>query len=137
MPLCLNICMPTASTSHDDVCRTGGRLGKVLRLGRALRPLRLMKRNESMRAVIDALIGTLRPVAYVILFLLLTMVVFGLLGMGLFGGKYQHCSTQDLLYYTADPAVSFPFGKTECVGAFIRDDGTRILTIAHKLCIHT
>jgi len=28
----------------------GGNVGKVLRLGRALRPLRLMKRNESMRA---------------------------------------------------------------------------------------
>ena len=104
----------------------GGQLGKVLRLGRALRPLRLMKRNESMRAVIDALIGTLRPVMYVILFLLLTMVVFGLVGMGLFGGKYASCSTQDVLFYTLDASVSYPFGQNECVGYFIRDDGVMI-----------
>jgi hypothetical protein len=104
----------------------GGQLGKVLRLGRALRPLRLMKRNESMRAILDALIGTLRPVAYVILFLLLTMVVFSMLGMCLFGGKFKHCSTQDLLSYTFDASVSYPFGRRECVGSFIRDDGVMI-----------
>ena len=100
-----------------------GNMAKVLRLGRALRPLRLMKRVESMRAVIDALIGTLRPVGYVILFLTLTMIVFSLIGMGLFGGQFHHCSTQDLLYYTTDPAVSFPGGKAECTGFAVQDNG--------------
>ena len=100
-----------------------GKIAKVLRLGRALRPLRLMKRVETMRAVIDALIGTLRPVGYVILFLTLTMIVFSLIGMGLFGGQFHHCSTQDLLYYTTDPAVSFPAGKAECIGFAVQDNG--------------
>jgi hypothetical protein len=104
----------------------GGRVGKVLRLGRALRPLRLMKRNESMRVVIDALIGTLYPVAYVLLFLLWTMLVFSLIGMGLFGGMYHYCSTQDLLSYTTDPVVAYPGGKRECMGFFVRDDGVLI-----------
>ena len=100
-----------------------GKIAKVLRLGRALRPLRLMKRVESMRAVIDALLGTLRPVGYVILFLTLTMIVFSLIGMGLLGGQFHHCSTQDLLYYTTDPAVSFPGGKAECIGFAVQDNG--------------
>jgi len=103
-----------------------GNTAKVLRLGRALRPLRLLKRVESMRAVIDALLGTLRPVGYVILFLILTMVVFSLIGKGLFGGMFYHCSTQDLLYYTTDPAVSFPNGKAECMGFLVRDDGVML-----------
>ena len=34
-----------------------------MRLARALRPLRLMKRNAGMKMLIDALIGTLYPVA--------------------------------------------------------------------------
>jgi hypothetical protein len=46
----------------------GGKIGKVLRLARALRPLRVMKRNPSMRELIGTLFGTLRPVTYVILF---------------------------------------------------------------------
>ena len=114
----------------------GGKFGKVLRLARALRPLRLMKRNETMRVVIDALIGTLRPVIYVILFLLLTMVVFGLVGMGLFGGKYASCSTQDVLFYTLDTSVSYPFGKNECMGYFIRDDGVMIQRAWVKPAFH-
>ena len=114
------------------MCLTEGKLGKVLRLARALRPLRLMKRNERMRAVIDALIGTLRPVIYVILFLSLTIVIFAIVGLGLFGGKFQSCSTQDLLFYTVDASVSYPFGRTECVGSFVRDNGTRTLIA----CMH-
>ena len=100
----------------------GGKIGKVLRLGRAFRPLRLLKRNEAMRTVIDALFGTLYPVAYVILFLLFTMWVFALLGMGLFAGKFFYCSTQNL----PDPIVAFPAGKIECMGYLVREDGVLI-----------
>jgi len=116
------------------VCLTEGKLGKILRLARALRPLRLMKRNETMRVVIDALMGTLRPVVYVILFLSLTIVIFAIVGLGLFGGKFQGCSTQDWLFYTVDPSVSYPFGRKECVGFFVRDNGTR--TLLHA-CMRT
>ena len=104
----------------------GGKIGKVLRLARALRPMRLLKRNQSMRAVIDALFATLVPVGYVLLFLLWTMLVFSLMGMGLFSGMFHFCSTQDLLNYSQDPAVAYPGGKRECVGYFVRDDGVLI-----------
>jgi hypothetical protein len=39
-----------------------------------------MKRNEGMRLVIDALILSLRPVAYVAAFSIFTFVVFALIG---------------------------------------------------------
>ena len=41
---------------------TEGQMAKVVRLMRAMKPLRLMKRNQGMRVVIDALLSTLTPV---------------------------------------------------------------------------
>jgi len=87
---------------------------KALRMGRALKPLRLMKRNQSMRVVIDALICTLQPLVYVILFLVFTLVIFSLMAMGLFGGKLYTCN---------DPSLAHPMGKAECSHYWVRDDG--------------
>ncbi|EKX36784.1 hypothetical protein GUITHDRAFT_78690 [Guillardia theta CCMP2712] len=94
-----------------------GNTGKVIRLARALRPLRLMKRNEGLRLVIDALLRTLTPVLYVIIFTIFTFMVFGLIGMGLFGGKFKSCS---------DPSVAFPQGKADCLGWFLIDNGVAV-----------
>ena len=87
---------------------------KIIRMGRALKPLRLMKRNKSMRIVIDALLTTIAPLAYVIMFLLFTLVVFGLIAIGAFGRKLFNCS---------NPNVAFPEGKIECTGPWIVQDG--------------
>jgi hypothetical protein len=101
----------------------GGSVGKVLRLARALRPLRLLKRNESMRLLVDALFGTIYPMTYLFAFMVMIMLVFGIIGMGLFGRKLKYCSTQDLWFYTTDLSVSYPGGKGECVGFFVSADG--------------
>lgn len=66
-----------------------------------------MKRNEGMRVVIDALVATMAPVAYVILFACATFAVFSLIGMGLLGGKLFSCSM---------PGAEWPGGKLECSG---------------------
>jgi hypothetical protein len=66
-----------------------------------------MKRNEGMRVVIDALIATLAPVIYVIVFSVCTYITFALIGMGLFGGRMSSCS---------QPGAEYPFGKTQCTG---------------------
>ncbi len=105
--------------SFGDVEGSGGKIGKVLRLGRTLRPLRVMKRNPSMRALIGALFGTMHPVAYIILFQMVTLFNFALIGMGMFGGKYQHCRTAEF----EDLEVAYPGGKRECMGFFVRPDG--------------
>ena len=100
----------------------GGKVGKVLRLGRALRPLRVMKRNPSMRAVLGALLGTIRPVAYVIMFQMITCLTFALIGMGIFGGLFMDCSTDG----EGDETVAFPRGIRECVGSYVRSDGVMV-----------
>eukprot|EP00283_Hemiselmis_rufescens_P000787 CAMPEP_0173470682 /NCGR_PEP_ID=MMETSP1357-20121228/78005_1 /TAXON_ID=77926 /ORGANISM="Hemiselmis rufescens, Strain PCC563" /LENGTH=1276 /DNA_ID=CAMNT_0014438967 /DNA_START=139 /DNA_END=3966 /DNA_ORIENTATION=+ len=93
-------------------------LGKVFRLARALRPLRLMKRNEGMRVIIDALIGTMGPVLYVVAFSLINFGVFALVGTGLFGGMMFACSA---------PGAEYPGGKAECSGTHVDDGGPNFL----------
>ena len=48
----------------------GTRYAKVLRVLRALKPLRMMKRLKGLRNLLDALVLTLIPVAYVLAFLM-------------------------------------------------------------------
>jgi len=89
-------------------------VGKVFRLARALRPLRLMKRNVGMRIIIDALIGTLAPVGYVIIFCAVNFLVFAIIGTGLFGG---------MLYDCTGTGAQYPGGKIECSGAWVTQNG--------------
>ena len=85
----------------------GGSIAKIMRLARALRPLRLMKRNAGMKLLIDALIGTLYPVVYVLLFAVMTSLAFSLVGMGLFRGLLYSCTT---------PGAAYPGGLAQCCG---------------------
>ena len=48
-----------------DIIPSAG-IGKVFRSARILSPLRAIKRNEGMRILIDAFIGTLQPILYVV-----------------------------------------------------------------------
>ena len=92
----------------------GGGLMKILRMGRAMKPLRLMKRNQSMRMIIDTLIAVLKPLFYVIIFMILMLVVFACIGMQMFGGRLFKCN---------NPALKYPLGKTECVGVWYTEEG--------------
>jgi hypothetical protein len=87
---------------------------KALRMGRVLKPLRLMKRNQDMRMIVDALVRTLSPLVYVVLFLIFTIVIFSLIGVGLFGGKLHACN---------NPSVGHPMGKADCANIYFTGDG--------------
>jgi hypothetical protein len=92
----------------------GGNVAKIMRLARALRPLRLVKRNAGMKMLIDALVGTLYPVVYVFLFACMTTFSFSLIGIGLFRNKMHRCSV---------PGAEYPGGLTECSGYHVMDKG--------------
>ncbi|EKX44852.1 hypothetical protein GUITHDRAFT_71860, partial [Guillardia theta CCMP2712] len=64
---------------------------KILRLVRALRPLRVMKQNRGMRNTINALVLSLVPLCYIFFFLGFIISAFGIVAMGLFGGKFFSC----------------------------------------------
>ena len=64
---------------------------RLLRLLRVLRPLRILKHNEGMRVVMDALVQCIPTVSAVIALSALFYVTFAILGVGLFMGKFYRC----------------------------------------------
>jgi voltage-dependent calcium channel L type alpha-1D len=64
---------------------------KSLRTLRALRPLRLISRNPGMRAVISALINSIPNVWNVSVVLGLVFLVYAIVAVGLFKGKFNAC----------------------------------------------
>ncbi|XP_035382660.1 sodium channel, voltage-gated, type I like, alpha b isoform X4 [Electrophorus electricus] len=72
---------------------------KSLRTLRALRPLRALSRFEGMRVVVNALLGAIPSIMNVLLVCLIFWLIFSIMGVNLFAGKYYHCvnSTTDKL----------------------------------------
>ncbi|XP_041433987.1 sodium channel protein type 2 subunit alpha isoform X2 [Xenopus laevis] len=64
---------------------------KSLRTLRALRPLRALSRFEGMRVVVNALIGAIPSIMNVLLVCLIFWLIFSIMGVNLFAGKYYHC----------------------------------------------
>ncbi|XP_054471255.1 sodium channel, voltage-gated, type I-like, alpha isoform X1 [Anoplopoma fimbria] len=64
---------------------------KSLRTLRALRPLRALSRFEGMRVVVNALLGAIPSIFNVLLVCLIFWLIFSIMGVNLFAGKYGHC----------------------------------------------
>ncbi|XP_057560591.1 sodium channel protein type 10 subunit alpha [Hippopotamus amphibius kiboko] len=64
---------------------------KALRTLRALRPLRALSRFEGMRVVVDALVGAIPSIINVLLVCLIFWLIFSIMGVNLFAGKFQKC----------------------------------------------
>ncbi|XP_005202557.2 sodium channel protein type 3 subunit alpha isoform X1 [Bos taurus] len=64
---------------------------KSLRTLRALRPLRALSRFEGMRVVVNALVGAIPSIMNVLLVCLIFWLIFSIMGVNLFAGKFYHC----------------------------------------------
>ncbi|XP_074145331.1 sodium channel protein type 11 subunit alpha [Sminthopsis crassicaudata] len=64
---------------------------KSLRTLRALRPLRALSQFEGMRVVVNALIGAIPAIFNVLLVCLIFWLIFCMLGVNLFAGKFGKC----------------------------------------------
>ncbi|XP_059709013.1 sodium channel protein type 2 subunit alpha-like isoform X3 [Haemorhous mexicanus] len=64
---------------------------KSLRTLRALRPLRALSRFEGMRVVVNALTGAIPSIMNVLLVCLTFWLIFSIMGVNLFAGKFYHC----------------------------------------------
>ncbi|CAL8294100.1 unnamed protein product [Lota lota] len=84
---------------------------KSLRTLRALRPLRALSRFEGMRVVVNALIGAIPSIMNVLLVCLIFWLIFSIMGVNLFAGKYGRCVNRTGYVYNA----SFVNNKTECL----------------------
>ncbi|TNN60254.1 Voltage-dependent T-type calcium channel subunit alpha-1H [Liparis tanakae] len=84
---------------------------RVLRLLRTLRPLRVISRAPGLKLVVETLITSLRPIGNIVLICCAFFIVFGILGVQLFKGKFFHCEGLDVSKIT---------NKTQCLGAGYR-----------------
>ncbi|RMZ93884.1 sodium channel para isoform X6 [Brachionus plicatilis] len=64
---------------------------KTMRTLRALRPLRALSRFEGIRVVVNALIGSIPSIFNVLLVCLVFWLVFSIMGVQLFAGKFYKC----------------------------------------------
>ncbi|XP_017335969.1 sodium channel, voltage gated, type VIII, alpha subunit b isoform X2 [Ictalurus punctatus] len=84
---------------------------KSLRTLRALRPLRALSRFEGMRVVVNALVGAIPSIMNVLLVCLIFWLIFSIMGVNLFAGKYYYCFNETSKEYFEPDDVN---NKTEC-----------------------
>ncbi|XP_077184783.1 sodium channel protein type 8 subunit alpha isoform X1 [Paroedura picta] len=84
---------------------------KSLRTLRALRPLRALSRFEGMRVVVNALVGAIPSIMNVLLVCLIFWLIFSIMGVNLFAGKYHYCYNE-----TAEELFDIEIvnNKTDC-----------------------
>ncbi|XP_018091363.1 sodium channel protein type 2 subunit alpha isoform X2 [Xenopus laevis] len=85
---------------------------KSLRTLRALRPLRALSRFEGMRVVVNALIGAIPSIMNVLLVCLIFWLIFSIMGVNLFAGKYYHCVNTTTGEMILDTQVN---NKSDCL----------------------
>uniref|UniRef100_A0A4W6BT44 Sodium channel protein n=1 Tax=Lates calcarifer TaxID=8187 RepID=A0A4W6BT44_LATCA len=85
---------------------------KSLRTLRALRPLRALSRFEGMRVVVNALLGAIPSIMNVLLVCLIFWLIFSIMGVNLFAGKYYYCvnTTTDEIF-----PISIVNNKSDCL----------------------
>uniref|UniRef100_A0A8C4DWK7 Sodium channel protein n=1 Tax=Dicentrarchus labrax TaxID=13489 RepID=A0A8C4DWK7_DICLA len=95
---------------------------KSLRTLRALRPLRALSRFEGMRVVVNALIGAIPSIFNVLLVCLIFWLIFSIMGVNLFAGKFYYCFNETSEEFFLPEIVN---NKTECL-ALIEANFTEI-----------
>ncbi|KAF7206980.1 sodium channel, voltage gated, type VIII, alpha subunit b isoform X3 [Nothobranchius furzeri] len=95
---------------------------KSLRTLRALRPLRALSRFEGMRVVVNALVGAIPSIMNVLLVCLIFWLIFSIMGVNLFAGKYYYCFNETAEEYFLPDVVN---NKTQCL-ALINENYTEV-----------
>uniref|UniRef100_A0A8C7WQR4 Ion transport domain-containing protein n=1 Tax=Oryzias sinensis TaxID=183150 RepID=A0A8C7WQR4_9TELE len=81
---------------------------RVLRLLRTLRPLRVISRAPGLKLVVETLITSLKPIGNIVLICCAFFIIFGILGVQLFKGKFFYCVGFDVKNIT---------NKSDCLAA--------------------
>ncbi|XP_050924562.1 sodium channel protein type 4 subunit alpha B isoform X2 [Lates calcarifer] len=95
---------------------------KSLRTLRALRPLRALSRFEGMRVVVNALVGAIPSIFNVLLVCLIFWLIFSIMGVNLFAGKFYYCFNKTSEEMFHPDKVN---NKTECL-TLINDNFTEV-----------
>ncbi|KAM4663220.1 voltage-dependent T-type calcium channel subunit alpha-1G [Discoglossus pictus] len=68
---------------------------RVLRLLRTLRPLRVISRAQGLKLVVETLMSSLKPIGNIVVICCAFFIIFGILGVQLFKGKFFYCLGED------------------------------------------
>uniref|UniRef100_A0AAQ4RV44 Sodium channel protein n=1 Tax=Gasterosteus aculeatus aculeatus TaxID=481459 RepID=A0AAQ4RV44_GASAC len=95
---------------------------KSLRTLRALRPLRALSRFEGMRVVVNALVGAIPSIFNVLLVCLIFWLIFSIMGVNMFAGKFYHCFNETSAEMFLPEDVN---NRSECI-ALIKANFTEV-----------
>lgn len=85
---------------------------RTLRAMRGLRPLRALQRFQGMRVVVNALIQAIPSIFNVLLVCLIFWLIFSIMGVQMFGGKFWRCLNPETLKVVSfDEAAN----RIECI----------------------
>ncbi|XP_044104634.1 voltage-dependent T-type calcium channel subunit alpha-1G isoform X16 [Neovison vison] len=84
---------------------------RVLRLLRTLRPLRVISRAQGLKLVVETLMSSLKPIGNIVVICCAFFIIFGILGVQLFKGKFFVCQGEDTRNIT---------NKSDCAEASYR-----------------
>jgi hypothetical protein len=85
-----------------DIFASGASFVKSFRAFRALRPLRVVRRYENLKVIVESIFKSLPNIMNVLLVTMLFYVIFGILGVQLFGGLFFRCESPDRLIVHED-----------------------------------
>uniref|UniRef100_F7CNJ4 Sodium channel protein n=1 Tax=Monodelphis domestica TaxID=13616 RepID=F7CNJ4_MONDO len=91
---CLDFLIVNVSLTSTFSCSPKSFNVKSFRTLRALRPLRALSQFEGMKVVVNALIGAIPAIMNVLLVCLIFWLIFCMLGVNLFSGKFRKCINQ-------------------------------------------
>jgi hypothetical protein len=74
------------------VILSGTSVVRVLRIARTLRPLRTLNRLPGLKNIINSIFASMPRILYVALFSAVIFLIFGILGVSLFAGKFYRCN---------------------------------------------
>ncbi|CAF4010709.1 unnamed protein product, partial [Rotaria sp. Silwood2] len=77
-------------TESDTTSHILGML-RVFRLLRTLRPLTVINRTPGLKLVVQTLLSSLRPIGHIVIICCIFFIIFGILGVQLFKGKFYYC----------------------------------------------
>lgn len=83
-----------------------GAIARSIRVGRAIRPLRMINQNERIQIVFNALFMAAPDIANVMFLGFFIMFMFAVMGLGFFMGRFYSCNNEDV------------GGKSDCLNIF-------------------
>ena len=90
-------------------------LQQIVCIFRTFSLLRPMRRIEGINIILDSLLSATRPIMFALMFLVMIMTIFGVMGMSLFADKFRSCNNRFLDGQNGE-------GQRECCGVFLGSD---------------